>query len=394
MMYPIASLQRLHRYHTSQTLVRFGLCLLCIVLAFIPGRMLASTHTLEHGAQEERMPPWDNSAVILMYHNVAEDTPPSTSVSPAVFARHMQYLDENGFVVWPLKKVLHHLINGWAIPQKTVALTFDDAYRSVYTEALPVLKKKRWPFTVFVTARYTGDAYRHFMSWAQLREIGQYGGEVGNHSFSHPHFVRRRASEDEQQWYRRIAGEITKTQALLKKHLDNTVAVVAYPYGEYSTAVKNIVRELGYVGLGQQSGAVGYSSDFLALPRYSMATGYDKLEDFAVKVNTLSLPVTLLGPQDGVLDSQTSIPAMILRLEPGAYDKDRLRCYASGQGRIQIRWLNEERSVIEVMANTAVPPGRTRYNCTAPSTFDDEVFYWYSFQWMKPLPDGRWYAEH
>ena len=51
----------------------------------------------------------DGKAVILVYHNVAEDTLDSTSVTPAAFGRHLQYLEDNDFRVWPLQEILVHL---------------------------------------------------------------------------------------------------------------------------------------------------------------------------------------------------------------------------------------------------------------------------------------------
>ena len=43
-----------------------------------------------------------NDAVILMYHNVSNDSSPLTSVKPDVFKQHIAYLAENNFSVWPL----------------------------------------------------------------------------------------------------------------------------------------------------------------------------------------------------------------------------------------------------------------------------------------------------
>ena len=121
----------------------------------------------------------ESSAVILMYHNISDDTPASTSVSPAMFKQHMQHLADNGFTIWPLFQVLIHLANGKPVPAKTVSLTFDDAYKSVCSEVFPVLKEKGWLFTVFVTTQYIGEGYTNYMSWQQLREIRQFGGDVG-----------------------------------------------------------------------------------------------------------------------------------------------------------------------------------------------------------------------
>lgn len=152
----------------------------------------------------------DNSAVILMYHNVSEDTPASTSVTPERFRQHMQYLAENGFTVWPFFQMLSHLASGRPVPVKTIALTFDDAYRSVYDEAFPVLREKRWPFTVFVTTKYIGEGFVNYISWQQLREIRQFGSDVGNHSLSHPYFIRQGSDESQTHWRKRIIDEISQ----------------------------------------------------------------------------------------------------------------------------------------------------------------------------------------
>ncbi len=337
--------------------------------------------------------PATNNAVILIYHNIAATTPPSTSVTPERFRQHMDYLSNNGFTVWPLFKTLMHLANGKAIPEKTVVLTFDDAYRSVYSEAFPVLRAKGWPFTVFVTTKYIAEGYTHYMSWSQLREIQRFGGEVGNHSMTHRHLVRHRSDETKAQWRERIINEVEQAQYILQQNGMSPVRALAYPYGEFSKELSELIRELGYFGLGQQSGAVSASSNFQALPRFPMATGFDGLEDFAIKVSAKNLPVTVFSPDDGIVSKDTDIPVLVMRLENGDYKKAGLRCYASGQGQINVDWIDRENSVVVVRSKQAISPGRTKYNCTAPSRSEKNIFYWRSFLWMKPEADGRWYKE-
>ncbi len=337
--------------------------------------------------------PATNNAVILMYHNIAANTPPSTSVTPERFRQHMDYLSDNGFTVWPLFKTLLHLATGKNIPEKTVVLTFDDAYRSVYDEAFPVLRAKGWPFTVFVTTQYIAEGYTHYMSWSQLREIQRFGGEVGNHSMTHRHLVRHRSDETKAQWRERITREVDQAQYILQQNGVHPARALAYPYGEYSSELSELIRELGYFALGQQSGAVSVSSNFQALPRFPMATGFDDMENFAIKVSAKNLPVTVFSPDDGIVSKDTKIPVLIMRLEDGDYKKPDLRCYTSGQGRIRVDWIDPENSVVSVRANEAVNPGRIKYNCTAPSKTEAGVFYWLSFLWMKPEADGSWYKE-
>ncbi len=337
--------------------------------------------------------PTTNNAVILMYHNIATNTPPSTSVTPERFRQHMDYLSDNGFTVWPLFKTLLHLATGESIPKKTVVLTFDDAYRSVYDEAFPVLRAKGWPFTVFVTTQYIAEGYTHYMNWQQLCEVQRFGGEVGNHSRTHRHLVRHRSDESKTQWRERITREVDQAQYILQQNGVHPVRAVAYPYGEYSSELSELIRELGYFGLGQQSGAVSVSSNFQALPRFPMATGFDDMENFAIKASAKNLPVTVFSPDDGIVSKDTEIPVLIMRLEDGDYKKPGLRCYTSGQGQIRVDWIDSENSVVSVRANEAVNPGRIKYNCTAPSKTEAGVFYWRSFLWMKPEADGSWYKE-
>ncbi len=73
------------------------------------------------------------SAVILQYHHVSSTTPPSTSISPADFRVHMEYLRDNGFTVLRLEEVVAALQDAASLPDKTAVITFDDGYLSVYT---------------------------------------------------------------------------------------------------------------------------------------------------------------------------------------------------------------------------------------------------------------------
>jgi peptidoglycan/xylan/chitin deacetylase (PgdA/CDA1 family) len=332
-------------------------------------------------------------AVILMYHHISDQTPPSTSVTPAMFEKHLQYLEHNGYTVQPLLSTLQHLLVGEAVPERTVVITFDDAYQSVYTQAWPRLSQRGWPFSVFVTTGYIGNGTNNFMSWDELRELSVYGAGIGNHSLSHAHLVRHNANESNAQWKRRMTAEVTGAQRKLQAEIGNPILVFAYPYGEFNGELKTLLVELGYFGLGQQSGAAGSDSDFQALPRFPMATGFDDMESFAIKIAARPLPVTVISPIEHVLPATTDIPVLHLFLEPGEYDAARLACYASGQGRIQVNWVDRAAGEVEVRANKALAPGRSKYNCTAPAQLGENMYYWYSHLWMKPEADGNWYPE-
>ncbi len=333
-------------------------------------------------------------AVILLYHHVATDTPPSTSVDPATFAAHLDYLASHDFNVWPLSKILSHIVNGQPIPDNTVALTFDDAYASVYSEAFPRLKRRSWPFTVFVSTNYIDKHYKNYMTWDQLRDISQHGGELGNHSRSHPHLTRRIDGESESQWRERVSAEITGAQQRLTAETHEPIKVFAYPYGEYSPLLEKIIAGLGFYAVGQQSGAVGKVSDLYAVPRFPMAGSYADQKQFVTKVHTRPLPVTVLAPNDPFLGGGPVRPVLRLKIGDGNFRIQRLACYASGQGRMFVDWVDRKQRIVDVSPKTPLSTGgRYKYNCTAPSSKQDGVYFWYSHLWMKKNPDGTWYSE-
>lgn len=332
-------------------------------------------------------------AVVLTYHHVSSESPLSTSVTPETFEAHLDFLAENGFRVWSLSRVLRHLDRSEPLPEDTVVLTFDDAYESVYTEALPRLRRRDWPFTVFVSTDYIDRGYSNYMSWDQLRELGNAGGEIGNHSLSHPHLVRRKAGETLSEWRARVRREISGAQQRLNAETSASVKVFAYPFGEYDRAVKEVVSELGFYGAGQHSGAVGEGTDLTAIPRFPMAKGSAGMDSFPTKVRSRPLPVTVLAPEDRILSGQEGRPALRIRLGEGPFRLDGLACYASGQGRMELAWPEGDGRVVEIRPGEPLAPGRTKYNCTAPSNRETGVFHWFSYLWLKRGPDGSWYRE-
>lgn len=335
-----------------------------------------------------------DNAVIFMYHHVDSTTPRSTSVTPAQFLEQVELLEEGGYSVIPLIDVLEALESGADLPDKSVALTFDDAYESILHEAMPVLRARNWPFTVFVSTEAVDQGFNGYLNWEQLRELGRNGASIGNHSVSHAHLVRKLEGESTGDWFRRVGSEIDQAQARLKAELgDWLIPAFAYPYGEYTSEVREIVAERGLFGLGQQSGAVGASSDLHALPRYPVATSLE-LDEFALRARSLPLPARLVGNVDPVVQGEGTRPALELTIDAADDIRiDEIACYASGQGRMEIEWIDRDDRHLRVRPANPLAPGRNKYNCTAPSRETSGAYYWFSYLWMIRLPDGSWYQE-
>lgn len=336
----------------------------------------------------------EGSGVIFMYHHVDSGTPLSTSIAPEVFAEQMSLLEREGFEVVPLIDLLDALAAGRTVPRRSVAITFDDGYRSVLTRALPVLEARGWPFTVFVNTDAIDEGYGGYLSWDELRTLAERGASIGNHSVTHAHLVRRQEGETESRWRRRVAGEIDGATERLEAEVgDALIPAFAYPYGEYTAEVKAIVESAGLYGLGQQSGAVGPGSDFLALPRYPVATGL-ALDEFELRARSLALPVNVSGPERHIVDEGDNRPVLVLSLEPNTDVRvEELACYYAGQGRTPLEWRSDAMREFIVRPERPLGAGRSKVNCTAPSRASAGVYYWYGYLWMRRLEDGRWYEE-
>jgi biofilm PGA synthesis lipoprotein PgaB len=318
-----------------------------------------------------------DSAAIFLYHHVDDNTPASTSVLPSEFRAQLDYLEREGFSVLPLIDLLDALHSGRTVPERSVAITFDDAYVSILGEALPILQAHGWPFTVFVNTQAIDDGYGGYLSWDELR------------------WLRELPGESTSKWRQRVSREITAADERLRAEVgDYLIPVFAYPYGEYTSDIKAIVAEQRLYGLGQQSGAIGPRSDFLALPRYPIATGLELEPDFALRAVSRPLPVMLVGTERHVLDIGEKRPPMHLKLgrDPDIRLAD-LACYASGQGLMALEWQDEVMREFIARPERDLDPGRSKYNCTAPSRSQSGVYYWYGYLWMARRADGSWYDE-
>ena len=316
-----------------------------------------------------------------MYHHFGDDRYPSTNIQLAQFDAQLNFLETAGFHILPLADILSRLASGQALPDKTAAITMDDAYLSVYTEAYPRLKQRRWPFTVFVSTDYIDKQFPNYMSWTQMREMEDSGATFGNHSTRHDYLIRRRGQESEEQWRQRVRNDIEHAQQRLDAELDSVMPYFAYPYGEYDLALAQIVADAGLTGFGQQSGALGVHSDRRFLPRFPINEAYGALAGFRTKALSLALPVHTVHPQDPVTPDVR--PRLEVTLAANIGRPNQLACYAGGQRPLAIQWLDDEKRRFAVRAAEDLPGGRSRYNCTAP-TGTPGRYYWFSQLWIRP----------
>ena len=308
-----------------------------------------------------------DSAVVLMYHRFGDARFPATNIRVAQFRDHMNYLQSNDYSVIPLARLLTSLDGDEPLPEKAVVITIDDAYRSVYDTGHPILAEYEFPYTLFVSTDALDQQLPDYMSWEQLRDLADQGVSIANHSATHESLLTNVDAK----------ADVRKAERRLRAHVDPLDGVFAYPYGEFDLADTEILESLGYAyAFGQHSGAVGRTSNRLALPRFPMNETYGSMDEFGIKVSSRPLPVASVAPADPAVSER--LPRIDVRLAEAMPDTT-VSCFVGGQGSVPVDWQQPGRE-FSVAPTRPLSPGRNRVNCTVPT--GDGTFYWFSHPWF------------
>ncbi|MFT6092588.1 MAG: peptidoglycan/xylan/chitin deacetylase (PgdA/CDA1 family) [Pseudohongiellaceae bacterium] len=318
------------------------------------------------------------SGVALVYHHVAVDTPPSTTISPESFRVHLEYLRDNDFNVIELGEMVNALLSRQSIPEKSVAITFDDGYSSIYDTAFPMLIEFDFPFTLFVSTGPINRAQSNYMSWENIKEMADAGVTIANHLVEHPYMLDKLKDEAKADWLYRMRQEIRESQDAITLHTGQDNKLLAYPYGEYDNDIRGLSKELGFISFAQNSGAIGFDSDFLALPRFPLASIYANLDTAKVKFGTKAFSVKQLTPLSPVTSDVR--PTASLMFSPGDYRLEQITCFSNSRI-MDMSWSEAEKGVLTIRPKDDLSERRSRYVCTAPDIRSDR-FFWHSVQWI------------
>jgi peptidoglycan/xylan/chitin deacetylase (PgdA/CDA1 family) len=220
---------------------------------------------------------------VLFYHRVA-DAPDPLAISPRRFAGQMDLLSAEGYRVIDVVDAAGLLARGEPA-QQVIALSFDDGYRDVAENALPVLERHGFRGTVFVaTGVVDGSAtfswYRRqppVLSWPEIVALDR-GPTLSfeAHTVTHPDL----RAVDDADAEREIAG----SKAALESRLGRPVTGFCYPAGLYGERERRLVQTAGYrVATTCEPGANPPRCDPLTLRRIAVDGG-DRLSDFYAKV--------------------------------------------------------------------------------------------------------------
>jgi peptidoglycan/xylan/chitin deacetylase (PgdA/CDA1 family) len=204
---------------------------------------------------------------ILCYHKFNSDDNSSMNVEPHVFEQQMKYLKDNGYRVISPRQLLDFLEYRRQIPKKSVLITMDDGYKSVYEVAWPILKKYDFTATLFVYTDYVGIS-KKAITWDELRVLKANGFTIGSHSVAHSDLTKRNQDETEQDFQDRLKKEIFMSKQIIDSKLGQDTLFFSFPYGRYNADLMNRVKSAGYkIAVTVDRGSNPFFSNPLALKR-------------------------------------------------------------------------------------------------------------------------------
>lgn len=228
--------------------------------------------------------------IIFAFHDVIANPGHRTGsawrlhIDAVDFARYVDFIAAE-FTVVPLGEMAQRARDGRSL-RGLAALTFDDAYRGVFDHALPLLRQRRLPSTVFVVSgaseapaafwwdtiaerqpalsdaqrdallgELQGDReriYRHFglapwteapaamlaADWSRLQRESHELVTWGAHTVTHRHLPS--LPDDE------LRSELVQSRAAIAGRLGVTPDQFSYPYGTVDRRVVEAARAAGY----------------------------------------------------------------------------------------------------------------------------------------------------
>lgn len=190
--------------------------------------------------------------IVVCYHATSPTWPSELSVMPDSFEQQIEVLLRRGYRGVTFAEAVTSPGRG-----KTMAITFDDGYRSVFDLAFPFLQRLDLPATLFVPTAFVGregpmswPGIDHWavapqaddlrcVSWEQVGQLVAAGWEIGSHSRTHPLLT---TLQDEA-----LDKELALSREECEAGSSSPCRAIAYPYGDVDSRVMEAARSAGYL---------------------------------------------------------------------------------------------------------------------------------------------------
>ena len=243
-----------------------------VPVSSVPVSAEAEEDCAEEVPEEEVLDvPRDQTRVtVLGYHNFSKKAPVTEMLMrTSEFREQMAYLRRAGITVISMQEFLEWRLGTRTLPARCALITLDDGWKSVYTDAYPILKEFGYPFTLFLYTNYLhgrGDS----LTPAQVKEMQANGATVGSHSVRHlyPSSWKKEEKKGPEAYAALVDAELGGSQMKLSE-MFGPVNTYCYPGGYNTPGMLEKMPGYGYVAAFTViPGKVTSTTDALLIPRY------------------------------------------------------------------------------------------------------------------------------
>ena len=221
---------------------------------------------------------------VLGYHDFSKtERETAMRIRTSKFRSQMEALRELGIEVITMEDFIAWKKGEKEIPEKSVVITLDDGWKSVYTDAYPILKEFGYPFTIYLYKNYV-DGGGKALTTPMIKEMLKNGATIGSHSATHPfpQTVKKSRKSGEEKFDKFLDVEMRDSKRFLEQKFKRPVTTFAYPGGYFTEEMLTKGEQVGYSHMFTvQPGKVKRTLPDNILPRYIILGNYDKIFDYA-----------------------------------------------------------------------------------------------------------------
>lgn len=266
--------------------------------------------------------PTDNDirVTVLGYHDFSKTKKATEMLLPTdKFRKQMQAIRDLGLNVISMEEFAAWKRGENTITDKSVLITIDDGWKSVYTDAYPILREFGYPFTVFLYTNYV-DGGASALTTAMIKEMQQNGCTIGSHSVSHPYpaEVKAERAKGPETFASYLRKEMDGSRKILESKFGKKITTYAYPGGFHTGEMLPVATESGYELLFTVlPGKTTSSTSNFTIPRYIILGTHDYIFRNATSFKATSTSAAT----DGAIVQSTPHP---VKPEPGSLITTRL----------------------------------------------------------------------
>lgn len=240
---------------------------------------------------------------ILGYHDFSPSlNETEMRINTKKFRKQMQFLKDQGLSVISMADFSAWKRGEKVIPARSIVITIDDGWHSVYTDAYPILKEFGYPFTLFLYTKYI-DVEGRSMSFSMIKEMQKHGATIGNHSMTHPYpaAIKSQQRSGPKTYSEFLDREMGQSQAFLEKNFGQKVNTYCYPGGFHTEEMFELGKKYKYQHMFTVlPGKIKRSTDDRTLPRYVILGTYDRIFDLATEFRDASAATLGTAPQQTI----------------------------------------------------------------------------------------------